>query len=319
MNYDNMRIVQEAGEAASDVCDFSSCNGFLLEYGKTNATRIIGDCQTKLNQEESICFVNKDSICPKVETKFPGIYASTKPCEDPKAPKPRSWGTSGETCPHSKFKCRNGNCVHKSWTCDGDNDCGDDSDERYCYNLADQDTYALRNLYENLQNQYQQYRPGVSITIDKTLEHYAQLSGCVLKHDDHKFLDSIVDEIIPYENGWKSGGGGVIQCSRKGCKEGENAAHDCGGTRSNLFWNRRSIGKSFEHCRGCTGHWHNIVNSKYIGCSVSKNKCGNGRSSIFCYTAGIPCTEVGGNGRNFDWTCGNDPGRTRSKFNDKYC
>ena len=89
-----MTIVQEAGEAAGDVCDFSSCNGLLLEFGKSNATEIIGDCQAKLNKDESLCFVNEDSVCPKVETEFPGIYASTKPCEDPRAPKPRSWGSS---------------------------------------------------------------------------------------------------------------------------------------------------------------------------------------------------------------------------------
>jgi len=35
-------------------------------------------------------------------------------------------------CPVDKFPCSNGNCVNLSWKCDGDNDCGDNSDETNC-------------------------------------------------------------------------------------------------------------------------------------------------------------------------------------------
>ena len=38
------------------------------------------------------CFVNEDSVCPKIKSsKYPGLYYSIKPCEDPNAPKPRFW------------------------------------------------------------------------------------------------------------------------------------------------------------------------------------------------------------------------------------
>ena len=35
-------------------------------------------------------------------------------------------------CKVTQFQCRNQNCIYFGWTCDGQDDCGDDSDEQDC-------------------------------------------------------------------------------------------------------------------------------------------------------------------------------------------
>lgn len=36
---------------------------------------------------------------------------------------------NGTYCPPMMFECKNHVCIQPYWKCDGDNDCGDDSDE----------------------------------------------------------------------------------------------------------------------------------------------------------------------------------------------
>ena len=37
-----------------------------------------------------------------------------------------------KTCTPDQFTCRNKKCIKKNWTCDGDDDCSDYSDEDNC-------------------------------------------------------------------------------------------------------------------------------------------------------------------------------------------
>lgn len=38
----------------------------------------------------------------------------------------------GEDCKETDFRCDDGTCIHKSWRCDGTEDCRDASDEAAC-------------------------------------------------------------------------------------------------------------------------------------------------------------------------------------------
>lgn len=54
------------------------------------------------------------------------LWVLTPPCH-PGTPSP---------CEPNEFKCANGHCALKLWRCDGENDCGDGSDESGCRELG---------------------------------------------------------------------------------------------------------------------------------------------------------------------------------------
>ena len=57
----------EAGEAASDKCDWTACNGFTLKINIFEKELTYGQCQHPAgndgSEDDFFCFVNADSNC----------------------------------------------------------------------------------------------------------------------------------------------------------------------------------------------------------------------------------------------------------------
>lgn len=56
-------------------------------------------------------------------------------------------------CSETRFKCRNGHCVDRSFLCNGQDNCQDNSDEELCLTTAgESDVVALPMVFQQLVN-----------------------------------------------------------------------------------------------------------------------------------------------------------------------
>jgi len=95
---DELELGSKAGEAASDACDWTACNGFTLKINVFDKEVTYGQCQLPTGKDGSeddyFCFVNADSNCADKTLYLEGknLYVSSTACTDPRAPLPRFFG-----------------------------------------------------------------------------------------------------------------------------------------------------------------------------------------------------------------------------------
>ena len=73
-----------------------------------------------------VCLCPDDMIMKDGQCMCPG---DVKPYANSTCPR------VANTCAFNQFACNSGICIADFWKCDGDNDCGDNSDEENCYKL----------------------------------------------------------------------------------------------------------------------------------------------------------------------------------------
>ena len=89
-----------------------------------------GDGSDEQNCNDYSCY-GKQFKCPGNETQSGFCIPEDKKCNgSPDCPGGQDEvGCPPRECPTNHFSCQNDNCIPNVWVCDGDNDCGDNTDE----------------------------------------------------------------------------------------------------------------------------------------------------------------------------------------------
>jgi len=119
---DEYELGSKAGEAASDVCDWTACNGFTLKADVFGKKETYGQCQVPAANEgaedDYFCFVNADSNCPDktLYDEEEQLFVTTTACKDPRAPLPRYGGSSSRRRPSNGWSSGGRNRGQNRWS-----------------------------------------------------------------------------------------------------------------------------------------------------------------------------------------------------------
>eukprot|EP00058_Branchiostoma_floridae_P011265 XP_002596753.1 hypothetical protein BRAFLDRAFT_73747 [Branchiostoma floridae] len=127
-------------EACGPICQ-SSCSGGQEEWYCQNSTCTEGCfCPDGWFPEGDSCVEARECPCFLYDVEYPAGAVYMVNCQTCNCTG-GEWICTGElcegeegvgTCTPDEFTCSNARCVHMAWVCDGQNDCGDGTDETNC-------------------------------------------------------------------------------------------------------------------------------------------------------------------------------------------
>lgn len=101
-------------------------------------------------------------------------------------------------CEPNEKQCRNSKCIQKIWYCDGENDCGDNSDEDQCRKLK---TSPLYIRFFKLYNKCTDLSYSLSLYYNIQLRTMVRLNDCFKTQDSNiQFYSCIIYKISNAKN-----------------------------------------------------------------------------------------------------------------------